>query len=166
MPFTDSEAFSMIDRLGEHYRANINTRFMRQAFSRLLIPQLDWQKIDRLTNQTANDKIQGYRFWELYERILAMANFISRTRKEIVPNIRSVVSSAESLSGSGESAQGNAIFRDMVIANFGTNLDVLADMLHLLYIRVTTVDKSSHKVKAPVYTRVPGLDAIGKLLIG
>ena len=53
----------------------------------------------------------------------------------------------------------------MAISNFGANLDVLADKVHELYMRVIQVDKDSHNVKAPVYTRMAELESIGSLLV-
>lgn len=169
MPFIDAQTFMIIDQIGEHYKTNINNRYMRQAFSQLIISREEWEKIDRLTNQSPYDKVQGYRYWDIYERILAMATFISRVRKDISPNLRNIVGSGSPgpLSRAGGEGPGvsDAIYRDMVISNFDANLDVLADYVHELYLRVASLDKDSHKVKPPVFTRVPGLDAIGKLLV-
>ena len=174
MPVIDTQVNMFIDQIGEHYKTNINNRFMRQAFSQLILDRADWERIDRLTSQTSYDRMQGYTFWELYERILSMATFICRVRREIVPNIRNIVgaSAPGTLSRLPASAgegppQGlsDGIYRDMVVSNYSANLDVFADLLHELYIRITVLDRESHKVKPPVYTRVPGLDNIGKLLV-
>ena len=156
----------MIDQIGEHYNNNINNRFLRHAYSQMIISREEWDKIDLLVNQNAYDKSQGYKFWDLYERILALAVFISKARNDIAPNLRSLVAGAARNPMNRIPAGPNEdILREMAVSNFSANLDVMADKVHELYIRVTNLDKESHSVKAPVYTRVPGLDGIGKLLI-
>ncbi|MBI9101200.1 MAG: hypothetical protein JEY99_02205 [Spirochaetales bacterium] len=164
MPFQDGRVFDLIDQLGEYYSQNIDNAFLRPSFSRINISREDWERIAALANQSEYEKAQGYSFWELYEMILAMARFVSKARNELAPNIRAILS--ESSGGFGSAApRGNDILKDMAISNFRANLDVLADKVHELYMRTALVDKESHKVKAPVYTRMPDLAGIGSLLV-
>ena len=167
MPLRDSQVFALIDQIGEHYRNNISNRFLRHAYTQMIISREEWDRIDLLTNQGTMEKAQGYRFWDLYERLLAMALFISRARNDVAPNLRNLVASGPRgpLTRSSSGGANEDILREMAVSNFSANLDVLADKVHELYIRITTLDKESHSVKPPVYTRVPGLQDIGKLLV-
>ncbi len=164
MPFHDSQVFELIDRISDHYTQNINNRFLRTSFIKLIISREDWERIDELIGQSQYEKTQGYRFWELYQRILALAAFTYKARNELAPNIRSLLGSGTGFPGRS-TGNNDDIFREMAISNFGANLDVLSDMLHELYIRTIAVDKDSHKLKSPVYTRMPELKNMGNFLV-
>lgn len=166
MAFHDSQVFTLIDQIAEHYTTNINNRFLRHTYSQLIISREEWDRIDLLVNQNEYDKARGYKFWDLYERIMAMATFISKARNDIAPNLRNLTANGGRGALSRPAGGANeGILQEMAVSNFSANLDVLADKVHELYMRLTTLDKESHKVKPPVYTRVPGLADIGRLLI-
>jgi len=162
MAFRDTQVFSLIDQIREHYRGNIFNQYLRPAFTRLEINSQDWENIDRLMAQSAHDKSQGYSFRELYERIHSLSLFVFQVRTEIAPNIRSILGAGSSFGGS---SGGNNLLRDMAISNFPSNLNILADLTHELFMRLTFLDKESHSVKPPVYTRIPEVKDIGRLLV-
>lgn len=162
MAVRDTELFRIIERLGEHYSANINNQYLRKAFTNLTIDRVGWERIDRLTTIGDYDRAQGFSFMELYERILAMARFIGKSRQEVQPSLRRLLDSH----GSGSRSFDPERLRiEMAISNFGSNLSVLSDLLNELYMKVVELDKQSHNSKAPVYTRIPELKNIGRMLV-
>ena len=163
MAFRDTQVFSMIDQIRDHYRTNIYNQHLRPAFTRLELDAQTWELIGRLMDQSQYDKTQGYSFRELYERIYALATFVYKVRTDIAPQIRSILG-AGSFMGGGRSG-GDSLLRDMAISNFSANMDILADQTYELYMRTTLLDKEGHKTKSPVYTRLPELKEIGRLLV-
>ncbi len=162
MPVTDADLFGLIERLGEHYKQNIYNRYLRKAFVNLDIDRTSWEFIDDLVELKDYRRIQGYTFHELYERIMAMADFTAKVRKKICPNLKFLVDSGPSKGGGLDR---DAILRDMAINNFTSNLGVLSDKVHELYLKTVDLDKKGHKNKKPVYTRIPELEKLGQLLI-
>ena len=161
MAVRDTEMFRIIERLAEHYNANINNQYLRKAFVNLTIDRVGWERIDRLTTISDYDRAQGFSFMELYERILSMARFIGKSRQEVQPSLRRLLGGR---SGAG-SFDPEKLRIDMAISNFGSNLSVLADLLNELYLKVVELDKQSHNAKSPVYTRIPELKNIGRMLV-
>ncbi len=161
MAFRDTQVFSLIDQIRDHYRINIFNQHLRPSFTRLQLDSQSWDSIDRLMAKSPADKAQGYGFQELYERVYSLAQFVFKVRTEIAPNIRSILG-AGGLMGRGG---GDTLLRDMAISNFPSNLDILADLTYELYTRIVLLDKESHSAKAPVYTRLPELSEMGKLLV-
>lgn len=161
MAFHDTQVFSLIDQIRDHYRTNIFNQHLRPAFTRLQFDSQSWESLDRLMSQSSADKAQGYGFQDLYERVYNLARFVFKVRSEIVPHIRSILG-AGSLMGRGG---GDTLLRDMAISNFPSNLDILADLTYELYMRIVFLDKESHSAKAPVYTRLPELAEMGRLLV-
>lgn len=163
MAFRDTQVFSLIDQIRDHYRINIFNQYLRPAFTRLEIDSQTWELIGRLMDQSQYDKAQGYSFRELYERIFALATFVYKVRTEIAPNIRSILGAGTVMGGSR--GGGDTLLRDMAISNFTANMDILADLTHELYMRTALLDKEGHQAKPPVYTRLPELKELGRLLV-
>jgi hypothetical protein len=161
MAFHDTQVFSLIDQIRDHYRTNIFNQHLRPAYTRLQFDSQSWESLDRLMSQSPADRAQGYGFQDLYERVYCLAQFVFKVRTEIVPHIRSILG-AGNLMGRGG---GDTLLRDMAISNFPSNLDILADLTYELYMRIVLLDKESHSAKAPVYTRLPELAEMGRLLV-
>ena len=162
MPVKDADLLKTIDKIGDHYRRNINNRFIRQALVHLTIPQATWDRIERLTTKSGYADANGYQYEELYEMILSAATLVSQARKHVVPNIHT-------LSGrtAGRSApdRGEGVLREMAFRTFPSNLGILADQLNELYMKTVELDKRDSGSKKPIYERMPELRDIGKLLI-
>ena len=159
MSIKNTQIFSIIDRISEHYHQNISNRYIRKAFSELTIDKDSWEKIEKLTGSSEYARLQGYSFNELYENIYAMAVFIKKVRQEVSPNLRFML-------GNAKPTGNEKLLMDMAIINFNDNLGLLADMINELYMKTIELDRAEAKGRAPIYTRISELSQIGKMLIG
>lgn len=160
MPVKDDEIMGLIDTIGEHYRTNIGNRYIRSAFRTLPLSQHAWAMIESLTEKSEYYTLQGYHFDELYDRIMAMAEFIYHSRKEIAPRLRNL------LSYGGVPPVGNErVLRDMAVNNFASNLSILGDMVNKLYAMTVEADNKAHARGTPIHKRTRGLDEIGRYLV-
>lgn len=161
MMLKNPEIFAIIERIGEHYRANISNRFTRRALSTMTLDPGSWTLIETLTERFEDYRYQGYHLDELYTQILALARFTYQARKQIAPNLRF-------LAGTGSPdrvSESDRIFKDMAVNNFGSNLKILADQLNELFVKVAEIDRESAGTKPPVHTRIPELKDIGRYLV-
>ncbi len=160
MPVKNEEIMSLIDTIGDHYRTNIGNRYIRGAFRELPLSQQAWNLIESVTEKHQYYTLQGYHFDELYDRIIALSEFIYHARKEIAPRLRNL------LSYGGVSPTGNErILRDMAVNNFASNLSILADMVNKLYTFTVETDMQQHKSGKPVYKSYKGLEEVGRYLV-
>ncbi|RPJ07612.1 MAG: hypothetical protein EHM28_06515, partial [Spirochaetaceae bacterium] len=117
----DGKVYEIIDKIKTHYTNNIYNRYMRKALITMQIPQSAWDLIDSLSERADFYKVQGYQFDELYERILAAAQFIFHARKDVMPNIRHLLGGgfdthfARSSSGGSES---DRVLGELAVTNF------------------------------------------------
>ena len=157
MPVFDYTIFDKLDDLKQHYESNMSNAFIRSALISMDLPYEIRNGIENITDKLDYYKHQGYRFEELYNGIYGMALFIYRARVEVVPSLKK----NPSLHNVTESEK---ILASMAADNLKANLNILADHLNDLYLSVVRVDIDSHKVKMPVYKRMPELDKLGQLL--
>jgi hypothetical protein len=151
----DNDVFQLIDKIADHYVQNVSNQHVRKAFSNLPISNTTWELIEDLTGKKSYRRAQGYSYQELYERIHAAASFVATLRTHLVPNLRDLVSRAPA---------GQEVVVKMVVANFPTNLSILADMLNDLYLRTIALDRDENS--PPYYESRPEMSQIGQLLIG
>ena len=165
MPIKDTKIFATLDKIGEHYNKNISNRYLRNALLHMTLSSSTWDLIESVTQQSEYHRLQGYHFDELYERILAFARFVYHARREILPNLRSILRSADE--PSANSLQGNnRIIRDMVVNNFNSNLSLLSDLINELYVRTVELDNENADENGPVHRKIPELKELGRYLIG
>ena len=153
------EIFAVATSIGEHFRTNISNRFTRRAISSLDLDPGTWSLIEELTENVDDYRYQGYHFDELYAQILAMARFVYRVRRDLLPNIRFLAG------GNDGAASSDKVIRDMAIMNFSPNLKILADKVNELYVKVVALDKEDAGPKGPVYNSIPELREIGRYLV-
>ncbi len=168
MPFKNPEIMRKIEEIASHYQNNINNRYIRKALMTMNIPQSEWDLIEGLTAKSDYYKTQGYRFHELYDQILAVARFINAAKRELLPNLRVILSSGtQTVLSRDKNSPFNQdkVLKDMAIKNFSANLQILADMINELYITTVKLDKELHKTKPPVFKRIPELEKLGQLLV-
>jgi len=167
MVVKEIEVFQIIDRISNHYKNNINNRFLRKALLNVTLDKASWESIEKITNISDNMKPQGLRLEELYDSILALANFVFRVRQDILPNIRVLASDGGNSIFSGSPGVGNAdkILKNMAIGNFPVNLKLLADMINELYVKAVELDKRGHPGTSPEYASNPELKTLGVLLV-
>jgi hypothetical protein len=156
----DAQIIRLIERIGEHYRTNISNRFIRPALLQLPLEKQSWDLIEVLTEKIEQYRYQGFLLDELYRQIAAAARFVSITRRELVPTLRN------RLTGAGGSAGPDRILRDMAVNNFGSNLQIFADLVNELYINLVELDKADAKGHRPLYLSLPELRDIGRMLVG
>lgn len=162
MQVKDGEVMTIIESIGAHYRTNIANRYIRGAFRVLQIDQNTWNVIESITEKSEYFSLQGYHYDELYERILALAEFVYHARGELQPQLRTMLSSY----ASGSLPSGNErTMRDMAVNNFASNLAILADLVNKLYTRTVELDIEAHGQGRPVYKTLRRLDEIGQYLV-
>jgi len=159
MSIKNTQIFSIIDRISEHYLQNIANRYIRKAFSELKIEKGALEKITKLTESSEYTRLQGYSFDELYDSIYAFAMFIKKVRIDVAPNLRFML-------GHTRPAGNEKLLMDMAIINFDANLGLLADMVNELYMKTIELDRVESGGRAPIYTKKFELKDIGKMLIG
>jgi hypothetical protein len=157
MQVKDAEIFSLIETIGQHYRNNIGNRYLRRAFSALVLEPGTWNLIELLTEKAENYRYQGFHIDELYQQIVAIARFIFETRKDILPNIRHLAGPV--------STDADKVYREMAINNFEANLRILSDYVNELYVKSVAIDKANAKGKPASYTRMPELAELGRYLV-
>ena len=155
----DTQILRLIDMISEHYRTNISNRFLRPLLLQLQLDKNTWDQVELLTEKAELFRFQGFHLDELYRQIFACARFVESARNNMIPALRSKSNS----SSSGP----DKILRDMAANNFGSNLQVFADLLNDLYLGLVELDKkSTPSNRKPVYTQVPELLGVGRLLVG
>jgi hypothetical protein len=158
MQVRDAQIIRLIERIGEHYRTNISNRYIRPALLQLPLEKQAWDMIEILTEKIEQFRYQGFHLDELYRQIAAVARFVALTRRELVPGLRN------RLSSSGSPA--DKVFRDMAVNNFGSNLQLFADLVNELYVNLVELDKLDSKGHRPLYLQIPELQDIGRMLVG
>lgn len=154
----DAHIIRLVERIGEHYRANISNRFIRPALLQLPIEKSAWDLIEVLTEKIEMYRYQGFHLDELYRQIIAAARFVSVTRRDMVPSLRNRLSSNRTGS--------DRVLQDMAVNNFGSNLQVFADLVNELYVNLVELDKANAKGRRPLYMAIPELQDIGRMLVG
>lgn len=156
MPVKDMQTIAVIERLAEHFQSSINNSYVRNALISMDLPPNTRLAMQPLTEKVDSYKLHGYRFDEIYAGIIALATYIYKVRKDIYPYLRNSLS--------GKASGDEKILQMLAVDNLKTNMSVLADDVSDLYMRVVQLDKDSHKVKPPVYERIPELQSLGQLL--
>lgn len=159
MQIKNPEVYSLIETVGHHYRTNISNRFTRGALALLPLDNATWGRIEELTEKSANYRYQGYHLDELYTLILAMARFVSSARKESIQVLRYGGASDKITSQ-------DRVLRDMVVNNFASNLNILADAINKLFVKVADIDKEDAGDRTTVLAKFPELNEIGRYLVG
>jgi hypothetical protein len=116
-----------------------------------------WDLIEIMTEKIEQYRYQGFQLDELYRQIVAASRFVSLARRDLVPTLRNRLPAT-----SGP----DRVLRDMAVNNFGSNLQVFADLVNELYVNLVELDKLDAKGRRPLYMSVPELQDIGRLLVG
>ncbi len=148
----------LILKIADHYNTNISTRFLRPFLAQILSDNELSRRISDMTEHSEAYTAQGIHLDELYLQIHAIARFIYLVRTDIIPNLRG-------LAGAVGSNDVNKVFRDMAMNNFKANIQVLADLVNELYVRITVYDKAQNGKTRTVARDIPGLAEIGRYLI-
>ncbi len=158
MQVRDPEIIRLIERIGEHYKTNISNRFIRPALLQLPLEKQTWDLIEVLTEKIEQYRYQGFHLDELYRQISAAARFVSLARREIVPTLRNRLG--------GSNTGSDKVLRDMAVNNFASNLQLFADLLNELFVKLVEMDKRESRGHVPLYLQMPELQDIGRQLVG
>ena len=157
MLIRDAQIVRLVERIGDHYRTNISNRFIRPTLLQLPLEKQTWDLLETLTEKIEQYRYQGFHLDELYRQILASARFVSLAQRELVPTLRNRLS--------GDPG-GDRVLRDMAVNNFGSNLNVFADMVGELYQNLLRIDNIKAKGKRPIHDSIPEMIEVGRLLAG
>jgi hypothetical protein len=146
----------LLEQVENHYQANIATPFIRPALLQLPLDPQDWSQIEMLTRKQARN--QGFDLDDLYRKISAAARFICLVRRDLLPSLR--------IRLRDDIAPSHKVFRNMAINNFGSNLQVFADLLNELYLVLVELDRQRSRGRIPLYLRIPELLDVGRMLVG
>ena len=152
----DPHIIRLIEQIGEHYRTNISNRFLRPVLLQIQIDKNTWDLIEVLTEKMELYRYQGFHLDELYRQIAACARFI-----EIARNKTTIKSKLIALPESRDK-----ILREMAVSNFASNLKVFSDLLNELYVSLVDLDKKDSVKTVPVYSQMPELYNVGRMLAG
>ncbi|MDR2185294.1 MAG: hypothetical protein LBO80_06465 [Treponema sp.] len=158
-PIQDAHIVRLIEQISEHYRMNIYNQYIRPALLQMPLDKATWDLIDILTEKVDQFRYQGFHLDELYRQIAACARFISMVRRDLVPGLRNR-SSVPAVTGP------NKVLRDMAVNNFASNLQVFADLINELYVKLVEMDKADARGHMPLYVQIPELRDVGRQLIG
>ena len=153
----DAHVIRLVERIGEHYRKNISNTFIRPALHSISLEKQSWDLLEELTEKGDIYRYQGLHMDELYHQIVAAARFVSITRRDLAPSLRNRLS--------GDPGP-DRVLRDMAVNNFRSNLQVFSDLVNELYICLIELDKDSAKGRRPVYSSIPELNEVSRLLVG
>jgi hypothetical protein len=156
----------IVEKSNQHYINNIYNRHIRKAFMTMQMSRAAWETLERFADKSDYYRVQGYQFQEIYEYVHAAATFIYHARREVLPNLKGILSGGSETMLSRQGTGGSdLILRKMAIDNFGANLSIFADLINELYIKTVALDKEEHKGRRPVYERINELNELGQLLI-
>jgi hypothetical protein len=156
MQVHDASITRLIERIGEHYRTNISNRFIRPVLLQLPFDNQSWDLMEDLTEKPGT---QAIHLDELYREIVAAAHFVSVVRRELVPGLRNRINR-------NDPASPDKVLREMAVNNFASNLQVFADLVNELFVKLVAADKADAKGHAPLYTQMQDLSNVGRLLVG
>jgi hypothetical protein len=157
-PVRDAHIVRLIEQISDHYRTNISNRFIRPSLLQLSLEKEIWDQIEILTEKFEQFRYQGFHLDELYRQIIAAAHFVSVTRRELEPFLKHRLGSS--------SSNADKVLRDMAINNFGSNLQVFAELLNELFLNLVEIDKAAAKGRKPLYQQIAALNDISATLLG
>jgi hypothetical protein len=154
----DALIIKMVTHIGEHYRTNIDNRFVRPALLQAPLEKQVWDLVEAFTKKTEDYETQGFHVDDLYHQIVAAAQFVSVVRRDVAPVLRHRLQGAD--------AGQDKVFREMAVNTFNSNIKIFADLINELYVNLVEMDKAHAKGHNPLYMSIPGIDDVGRLLAG
>jgi hypothetical protein len=167
MVVKNAKIFEIIDKMKEHFGKNIYNRYIRRALLAMELSQSAWDLLDSTVEKADFFKVQGYQLDELYDRIIAAAQFIFHARKEVAPNLRRLLSGGRDSMFARSTGEPNSdrVLAEMAAKNFPVNLKIFSDMVNELYLTTVDLDKEMNKNKKPTFEKIPELKSLGKYLV-
>ena len=157
MLITDAHVVQLIERIGEHYRANISNGFIRPALYQAPVAKQTWDLVEALA-KTDQSQSPSYHLEELYHQIAATATFVSVLRHDLIPVLRNRLPK--------DGTASDRVFREMAMNNFSSNLQLFADLVNQLFVLLVELDTTNVKKRRPLYTTIPELKEVSSMLLG
>lgn len=157
MTTLDPGIVRLIEELSNHYKINIDNKHTRGLLYSLTLEKGDWDKIASLTEMSGNAAGHNISFTDLYDRICAMARFVSKAYSEALPQVRAMSSKK---TGGGP----DDLLRSMSMNNFKPNLDVLADLSNGLFEQTKEIDAAEHENTTPEFAGISDVQDIANML--
>jgi hypothetical protein len=108
---------------------------------------------------TEKSSTQSLHLDELYREIVGAAHFVSVVRRELIPGLRNRI-------GRNDPNAPDKVLRDMAVNNFASNLQVFADLVNELFVKLVDADRADAKGHVPLYSQMQELSNVGRLLVG
>ena len=156
MVINDAEVIKLVERISEHYQANISNQFTRPALYQATIEKQTWDLVERLTVKVEQFEEQAFHLDDLYHQIIGAATFVSILRNDVVPILRRRLPKDRSAS--------DRVLQEMVINNFTSNLQIFTDLINELFDYLVEFDKAHVKNRHPLYTSISELGDVKRLL--
>lgn len=153
----DAHVERLVEQIGEHYRSNISNRFLRPLLLQLPVDKNTLDLMEIITEKKESFNNQGFHLDELYRQIAACARFADIARNGM-PSLKNRLNA--------DPKSPDKILRDMAANNFASNLKVFTDLLNELYITLVDLDKHNAGKNKPVFSQIPELANIDRLLAG
>jgi hypothetical protein len=153
----DAHVERLVEQIGEHYRSNISNRFLRPLLLQLPVDKNTLDLMEIITEKIESFNNQGFHLDELYRQIAACARFADIARNGM-PSLKNRLNA--------DPKSPDKILRDMAANNFASNLKVFTDLLNELYITLVDLDKHNAGKNKPVFSQIPELANIDRLLAG
>ena len=158
MVVEDRKISELIMKLSRHYKENISTQFLRPLFTGIFSDTTMARRISELTEHSESFILQGFILNDLYDDILALAQFIFLVRRDILPNILNLTEE------NTKTATTDKVYRAMAFNNLAANIRILVDYLNDLYVLTVAYDRKLFKNKT-VASTIPDLKLMGNLLV-
>jgi hypothetical protein len=140
---------------------------MRKPLMMISLARETRDALERLTEQNDFYKTQGYSYEDLYDQLFAAATFIHQVKREILPNLKTIVSSATGtvFTRPSKDTEREGVLKDIAVNAFPSNLSIFSDLVHDLYTKTVEFDKRDHPRDVPVFERRTELKDMGRLLV-
>ena len=154
----DAHIIGLIEQISGHYQSNISNRFLRPLMLQLQIEKSTWDQIELLTEKMEMYRYQGFHLDDLYTQIIACSRFIEAARSSMIPTLKARISSIP--------PGPDKTLLEIAASNLPANLQLFSDLLYELFVNLVEIDKKGSGTKPTVYSQMPDLQSVGRMLIG
>ena len=123
----------------------------------LQIEKSTWDQIELLTEKMEMYRYQGFHLDDLYTQIIACSRFVEAARLGMIPALKAKINAI--------SPGPEKTLLEIAASNLPSNLQLFSDLLYELFVNLVEIDKKSAKNKPTVYSQMPDLQSVGRMLI-
>lgn len=157
MTVKDFDILSIVEQIAAHYETITSNSFVRYEILKIELPYTYRIQMESLIDYGDHKSAAGYSLHELYGGVIGLAQFVYRTRTEVLPTLKQKINTSD---------MNTRLMEEMAADNLKSNISVLTDAINDLYVKCVNLDKDSCKKtrKKPLYMKTPDLETIGPLL--